>query len=367
MQLPSAYKRVTWLFIILYALLSVYDIFVFIPGSNYAIDNIQDGIMKPPVAYRVLMPTVTSTLRALIPDVVAQEVSSVLIAMRDSTAGRQYFQVRKYEPAWNPSQPLPRQVDNDRIFDTSLKILVVYLSLLAFIAMYYHLALALWPDSRAYALWAPVLMLLLISVLNVHYAYTYDYPEIFFSCACFYLLLKQRWAAYILCLTIATLNKETTLFGIFFFMVWFYNRLPRKQYWMLAGLQLYIYVMIKVAVTIYYADRPSLYGTTFFNHVIISLRDNIFFLYGASYYNFVCFIATMLAIMYRWQEKPAFLRGGVWMLLPNMLAYIFMCNRGEYRDLYWSIPVMVLLATHTLVSITGIAHMPAFLPVDNRK
>jgi len=43
----------------------------------------------------------------------------------------------------------------------------------------------------AYALLAPLIALQLIPVLTVGNGYIYDFAELFFSCALFYLLFKQ--------------------------------------------------------------------------------------------------------------------------------------------------------------------------------
>ena len=90
------------------------------------------------------------------------------------------------------------------------------------------------------------------------------------------------------------------------------------------------------------------------------------YLLGLSFYNYttlICFTVTILLLTYCWQEKPAFLRAGLWMAFANWLAYFFCCERGEYRDLYWGMPIIAMLATHTLIRAADIAHLPIFQPI----
>jgi hypothetical protein len=34
----------------------------------------------------------------------------------------------------------------------------------------------------------------------------------------------------------------------------------------------------------------------------------------------------------------------------NLGAYLLTCNPGEYRDLYWGMPVLIIMASHSVIN-----------------
>jgi len=346
--LHSAVTRsIVPIFVIIYAMCSIYLMIPYaigVVGSGYTgLDSSPYGVQSRPVVYRVLVPTIARVAHALVPASVEEPLTKRMIEWRDSEEGKETVKSLFIRPP-----PLA----DDKIFETLVVACVTYLTMLAFIWMLYTLTKALFPESIAYALVTPVIALQLIPALTVENGYIYDFAELFFSCACFYLMFKQRWSAYLLCLFIATFNKETTVFGIFFFTVWSYNKLPRAQFVNLLVAQVFIWIAVKGGVTWYYADKPGIIAGSFFFAHIEYMRVHA----AELLINVPCIIFLMV---FRWREKPAFLRGGLWMMLPNYAAYLT-CVPGEWRDFYWCLPVMLILATHTLISISGIADLAIF-------
>jgi hypothetical protein len=79
-------------------------------------------------------------------------------------------------------------------------------------------------------------------------------------------------------------------------------------------------------------------------------------------------IAVLFFLMtYRWQEKPAFLKTGLWLLPLVYMAYVMHGNPGEYRVFFDVLPLIILLATHTLTQAAGFARLPFFQPVAASK
>jgi hypothetical protein len=350
-------RSVLIFFIALYLISTLYVMSVFIPGSAYGINNTPVGReVRPPVAYRVLMPTVTSVVRSLMPDTLVQAASPYLISARDSEVGKRLLRLSRL-PA------IPEPLSDARIFDTSIQMFLVWLSLLAFTAMLYLLTKELFPAIHACALLAPLVFLWLLPVPLSRFAYTYDFAELFFSCATMYLLLRRQWWFYMGCLAVATLNKETSIFVIFFFIVWFYPRLPRRFYIKLCIMQLLLYAIVHGMVYLHY--NIHLEAMHRYSNFVQKFTVHMNYMYGYSFHTFIAFLGTLLLLFYRWEEKPAFLLGALWMFLPNMAAYVLLCNDGEYRDLFWSMPPMVILATHSLVLLTN-AHKVTYLQVAAR-
>jgi len=330
------------IFILIYAVLSLYVITIFCVTNEFGGDWIGHGYR--PIAYRPLVVTLADMLHWIIPDFVREWATPYLVSASQAELSKALISRRI---AGHTTQALSVSA----IFKTAELMFVVYLTLVALIWVTYKTTRAMLPDSRAYALVAPILLLLIIGILTMGYAYTYDYAELFFSFALLYLLFKERWNLYFVCFAIGTYNKETTLFAIFFYFVFYFPRLPRKIYIARGLLQIAIYAAVKTALTLYYADLPAAFGDSGY---IFTWRENFLYLFTYnSYMDLIGLIMIVILLTYRWWEKPLFLRSALWMLLPNAGAYFLTCHAGEYRDLFWSLPVMTMLATHSLVSMGG--------------
>lgn len=344
----SLIDKSAWIcFALVYLALSLWALMSMFIGSAFFDDN---GV-PPVVQHRPLVPVVVQALDAVIPETLEQTFTPVLQKLRDSAAGQKILSVRSYYQHEHSGR-IMSHISDDQLFYTTLKMLVVYATEWLFIWMLYRLGMELFPASRACALFSPIAALLVVSAFAKDYAYSFDFAELFFSCAFLYVLLKERFGLYFLLLMLGTLNKETTLFGMFFFAVWFFARLPRKEYLALLGAQVLLYVAIRYAVIAYYNNQHSLY--------YFAPLQNLLALYGFSYQSIVALCVSLLLVTYRWSEKPLFLRYGLWMVVPNVGAYILTCNPHEYRDLYWCLPPMLLLATHTLVELAGVGKLPIF-------
>ena len=350
--IPSVQRGLLPVFAVLYFVCSLYVMIPFMAGavgSGYTgLDSYPYGTPSRPMVYRVLMPNIAKVVRAAVPQVIEKPLTERLIQWRDSDEGKHTVKSLFFRPP-----PLA----NENIFETAVVAFVCYLTFMAFIAMFYHLTRALFPDSTSYALLAPVIMLQLLPALMINNAYIYDFSELFFSCALFYLLLKQRWSAYLCVFAIATFNKETTIFCILIFATYFVFRLPRRQFIFLLAQQCVLYLMIKGGLTAYFANYPGeLIGphVTLMGNIKAVLRTGDIFVFAMS-----------TALMgYRWKEKPAFLRGGVPMILAHTAIFFAICVPYEYRDFYWSLPFMVLYATHSLIAGAGLADHPIFRKIS---
>jgi hypothetical protein len=339
--------------IALYGILSVYVLISLAIGQGpgrgeqeVMIGMISGEGARPPV-YRQLVPILYHGVSALTPETLEEAATETLVAWRDSLVFTQIVSVR-FLP-----NTLPARYWDEYIFSTAVTYGIIYLFLLGFIWMLYRLASDAMPDVPSAAAIAPALGLISVAAFAHRYAYIYDTAELFFSCACLYLLLRQKWWTYIGCIALATLNKETSVFCIFFFCIWYWNKLPPGQYVRLLLLQSLAYLLVKGGLTLYYQNNPGVY-------VGDALLPNLRHLFQYDYYALVGLVVTFLMLVKDWQEKPIFLRGALWMLLPNTAAYILTCNPGEYRSFYWSLPVMVLLAAHTLARSADFDQMALF-------
>lgn len=335
-----------------YALGILFVLLTFIPGSGYLVDNTANE-PKPPVAYRVLVRTMADTAYHVIPKAVENAITPTLIDIRDNRHVRALMRI---PPKYGP----PYKFRDNQIYRTFVMLLVVIGWFIAFLMMLIKLTRALFPHSEACAVIAPLLFLWLLPTFFHRYAYTYDFAELFFACACMYLLYVERWWLYIVCFIFATLTKETSVFMIGFFAIWYATRLPKALYIQLLVLQLVLYISIEAVIISSYSWVAHTHGGRGLHVFWRLFREQLNYTYGYSYYSFIAGVGTWLLMLYRWEEKPTFLLGCLWLVLGNVVVYLFCCNDGEYRDLFWCMPTMILLATHSIVSITNMDHWPLF-------
>lgn len=365
-------------FIALYVVLSLKVMMMFIPASSYGMDmhmnNKINGEQSPPASYRMLVPWISREMVGLMPEAVRENLTPTLITLRDSAFVSKWWASR--EP-----RVVDAAVNDSHIFNTCVDMAVIYVTLLAFVWSLYHLASLLLPHSITYRLMAPLVALLLIAPLNKVFAYSYDYAELFFSCALLSLLLRERWWAYVVCLGFATLNKETAIFAVVFYFIWAYKKLPMKRYLTMGIVQMAVYGMVEMLIWYHFSDMDGMgpaspsyppYAPSFFDVMYVSIdlltsgfagllheHPNMYakralFLLDHDYTTFVHFMITALFLTYRWVEKPELLRSGLWIAAMNVIAFVFFCNTAEFRDLFFCMPVLVLLATHTLISASGL-------------
>ncbi|HXT70231.1 MAG TPA: hypothetical protein VN700_10780 [Vicinamibacterales bacterium] len=329
-----------------YFFLSLYVMTVFTIGQGFGlgidrVERIMHGGAPRPVPYRMLVPTLSRIGIALVPGSVEERMRPLLISIRDSEPGR-LIVAQRYKGEGHPPN-----LQDERIVETAVVTVIIYAFLLAFIAMLHRLAREVIPGSPAFAATAPLVALFWLPVFCANWAYSYDFAELFFSCACIFLLHRRQWLAYLVTFGLATVNKETSLFLLVFYLAWMWGRLPVRRYLQLGAAQLVVYAAIKGAITLHFADVPGEIMATAHSRQLAHMLGA----YG--FESAVAMIVVVCLTTWKWRTKPEFLRTGLWMLVPNGLAYFAGSNPGEYRSFYWSLPVVILLVTHTLVGAAG--------------
>lgn len=337
-------------FILICSVLSLYVMAVFFIGSNLGADNGAWNTPRlRPYAYRQLITEIANSISYLLPEGVWHALEIALQWVRDSSFGQRLIATRY------PLSSLPLPLQNDHLVDTFILMLVIYAALIAFLWALYKTARSLFPDSYAYAYCAPLLALLLLPVTAVKYGYSYDFAELFFSTYCFYLLYQRRWLPYLVWFALATFNKGTNIFIVVFFVMYFYSRLPWRTYLQLLAAQILLWGSITLLITSIFADREGV----MFTHAVY-VWSNLFYTWGYGYYGVLAVLASVILIVSHWQEKPEFLRVSVGMVLANFVVFFVICIFDEARDMYWSYPVLLLLASHTLVRGSGLNEIPIF-------
>ncbi|NBO19207.1 MAG: hypothetical protein EBV03_08305 [Proteobacteria bacterium] len=316
---------------------------------------INDNDMGPEVIRRPLVRVITEALYDAIPETTKQAGTQWLGELRDSPTGQYLLHMHFGEKLDYQSWVLWHIEDGD-IFHTAVKLFVVYHSLWIFLFMFMHLARHTYRpqgqpgDAREgwyFALGAALLTQLLLGAFVIKYSFSYDFAELFFSSALLYLLYIQRWWLYLACFLLACLTKETVIFSVFFFAIWGFSRVPKRSYLLLLAVQMVLYAAVRLGLAAYYEHTD---GFLYTNRSMLVMQWMMY--YG--YDNVMTIIGTLLLLAYRWQEKPLLWRMALWMLVPNFFAYLIIGNGPEYRAFYWSMPSMILLASHTIMQVLNL-------------
>ncbi len=343
-------------FIAVYFVLSLYVMAIFLVGNEFGGHGyrqpgmISEGLVRPPV-YRMLVRTVSKGIIHFTPDSVKAGATKQLVKIRDSRFAQRLIHQRVNYPGKGPMA-----LSDEHIYKTAVVMGVVYAFLLAFVAVLYHVARVLMPESRAYALLAPVVALLALPPFHYRYAHIYDHSMLFFMTAGIYALAVRRWPLFLAVLTLATINRETSYLLILLFAVYFLRLLPRQKYFGLLAAQCIIYAAVKGGITYFYFGNP---GTGLFYNYMEQLWN---WLHGYWFHWYIGMLVLAFMLFWRWQEKPALLRASI-IWWPFTFAGFFTFGIvAENRQLLELLPPAALLITHTLVTAAGFEKLPLFQP-----
>lgn len=344
-------------FFCVYALLSFYVFAVFLSGSgfggieNRSITSMIDGTAIRPTQYRVLVPMLTRAVVAVTPDVLQQGVSAWVADARDNA---RWFKTIIHARSEAP----PSSLRDGRLYETWVGLMWVYVSLCLYLYFLYRLAAHFWPANMAYRLFAPVFGLVMIPPFHYQFAYIYDYPAMVAMAAGLYCIVRQRERAYFAVLILATLNRETSFYLMLLYALCHAGSMPRQKLARAIFVQVALFALIRFSINAYYEDGSGAGLVSFFYKqwwIMLSGYDTT---QGMSALLFFWLIA------YRWQEKPAMLRLGMWLLPVSVAAFIQYGWPQEYRTFMEIFPIIALMFTHTLVRASKLDEQEFFaLPV----
>lgn len=342
------------LFTLIYIILSAYVVARFAIVSNFGdswrgtrLSDMVQGTAERPYVYRVLVPWMIGAADRLMPEFVQEAAGDALMSLKTSPVITPFI-TDKYNLRMVFEQP---ELMHLRV----AMLLVVTLLLAGYIVALYKLGRALFPGEWAMALFMPVLGLLLPPALAYPTMYTYDFAVLFLSTCCYYCLAAGKWRWYYVWFILACINKETSVFLLLFYSLWYFPRMETKRFITHWACQFILFVAIRGAIYHAYADNPGEFlKSDYFNWQLITL------LTGYDYADVIVYCAAALLLTCGWQQKPLFARYGLSIFALMLGAFIIFGRPEEYRVFYDILPLLIVLATHTLVSYTGLARAALF-------
>lgn len=352
--------RLKIIFGAVYVFLSIFTMLHFLHGSNLGdvfyrtqFEAMYSGTAWKPFVYRVLIPKTTRAIVEATPQGWQQGINDSLYSIKFNPA---FDGIRSLFPWLKDVYP-----DPNRIYPRAVMTLLIYGCLWGYIWAMYQFAGAMFPGNTAVQLFTPIFGMLIIPSFSWQFEYVYDIPVLFLSTTCYYLMATNRFKPYIIFFTLAVLNKESSVYILLLFGLWFFNRLDHKRFVILWTAQCLIYALIKATVTMIYLRNPGWYLE---HNVTWVMTSDLF---SRSGYTRILMIAlTFFLLTFRWQEKPLFLKYIFWVAPFFYAAYVMFGVPGEYRVFFDMLPPMILLGVHTLIDSTGIAHSPVFANVNKK-
>jgi hypothetical protein len=178
-------------------------------------------------------------------------------------------------------------------------------------------------------------------------SFLYDPAQLLLFTVSMYLIYKRRWRPYLAFFTLTCLNKETAVLlipiFIFHYPVWPLGRADRAGKLLLAA-QAGIYVAVKALLAIRFRDNPG----PFMEFHLLDHNLNVLAT-GYGWSSFLLLALLAFVALYKWREKPAFLRTAFLCTLPPMIViYLFVGWIDEWRVYYEAYPVVFAMALDVL-------------------
>lgn len=378
-------KDVFIVFLCIYAAVSLLTLARFAVNSNFGdvwsaatLPMMVEGVAEPPANTRILMPSMIKGLVALTPAAVQEKAAQALSEMKNWVVLRTVIGTDRldsevyamYEPvnttvyrAWTNEWAFRIWAkhalnETDMLYMRAVMLVLSYIFLLGYAAALYKIGGVLFPRQIAVTLFLPILGMLMPVFTNFPSLWVYDFPTLCLAACCYYCMTVKQWRWYYFWLILACINKESALFVIIFYFLWFWSRMERRTLATHMAAQILIYAAIKLAIYTHYgsASVAPFMGVGFFPYHIVT------WLWQYNYSTFVTLAMLAFLLVFNWQEKPAFARCGLLMLPVAYAAFLVRGRPSEYRVFFDIYPLLALLITHTLIVGTGVWRAAIFQP-----
>jgi hypothetical protein len=174
----------------------------------------------------------------------------------------------------------------------------------------------------------------------------YDIATTMFFALSFGLLARGKFNLYYLLFVVASINRETTFLLTLFFIIYFFNKMPFRQYCLGVLYQGLAYLIVKMLIMGIYANVPGTPMQWRPLEVIQGYVDKpvlfaVFFL--------IFFLASLVLSVRQWNDKPMFLRVAFGTIFPvQLILHIFLGYSYEIRVFAEVFPVIFMLCAWSI-------------------
>lgn len=210
-----------------------------------------------------------------------------------------------------------------------------------------------WSASRAASWLSLTLALPLFAFYSHKWFYPYDVPAVFFTTLGLLLMAQRRFTLYLAVFTLATLNRETSVFLTLAFVLTLWDALPRRRFAVLVASQIAIWLALRGFLSWMFALNPGhpveWHYTTNWNALthLFSAPPTL------------ALASAMVALVGMWaigaatrRFQPAFLRrasGVFWPFMASMSIVGVLSETRLYSEL---IPILLAPALIGILNLT---------------
>jgi hypothetical protein len=182
----------------------------------------------------------------------------------------------------------------------------------------------------------------------------YDIATAMFFALSLGLLARGKFNLYYLIFVVASINRETTFLLTLFFIVYFFNKIPFRQYCFGVIYQAFAYLVVKAIIMTMYANVPGTLMQWRPMEVIKGYVDKPVWFAVVFFIFFLGFIGLALN---QWKDKPIFLRTAFSTMFPALLIlHIFLGYSYEIRVFAELFPVIFMLCALSMQTLSHPAH-----------
>jgi len=291
------------------------------------------GNARKPYVYRALVPFTIRIVAATIPVEAKNVINEKLFKNRT---------FKRLIPAW--------RWEINLLTEYLIGCILMYLALVGFFFAFRYLFKTVYDAPDKLLDLTSLVALLSLPVMFKYTSFIYDFSTLFLFTLGLALMAQKKWMVFLLAYTLACFNKETTILLTMLFVIvfWFYPvfRLNKSLFVKILSAQMGIYLIVRLVL--FYSFHHN-YGVFLTGDI-----PNIHNLSMAPYsIEALVYLFISLMVLYKWEEKPAFLKCGLWILPPLIILCLFFGFLDELRDYYEAYPVVLLLMAHTMGDITG--------------
>ena len=294
------------------------------------------GIAFKPYAYRALVPFSIRATSSLIPQEIKQAINETVwenktFKLMNDNKGR----LEKYI-----------------LTEFLIGCIVMYLGLAGFFFALRYLFKTVYEAPDKLVDLTSLAALLGLPVMFKYTSFIYDFSTLFLFTLGLALMARKKWMPFLVVYTLACFNKETTILLTMLFVIYFccvsITRLAKPSFMKILSAQIVIYLIARAILNYFFYDNP---GSFLLNIIGILTKHNL----KIPPYSIEAFVYLFITLMvlYKWEEKPLFLKCGLWILPPLVLLCLFFGFLDELRDYYEAYPIVLLLMAHTMGDITG--------------
>ena len=276
-----------------------------------------EGSATRPYAYRILVPVLARFLAPVVPSQIPDWFAGSSGAVRSTF---EHLSTGGYAR------------------EAVIVMTIMLLCLAGFVFAERRLLFELGFGAREQFAW-PLAILCMVLPITLFTGFYYDFPQLLLITISLILMYRKSWPSYLLVLAVANLNKETSVFLLVIFSLYYWRRLPHEDFFKIMLLQITICTAIRGAILYRFEGNPGA-------SVLFTLPDQVILFQdkpmGIVFTGLYFAFAIGLAVN-RWSQKHEFLRSAS--VLGIIILGLFFISGFplEFRVFLDALPVLGIL------------------------